>query len=465
MSPLFVNSSSGIPISLITTKNYDVWLSKQNPVIKSWLNSNHYSGSGVCVIPDKEGAICRIIFGIPERQGFFIAGDISTQIPPSQYILEEVCESLYSNNDSLNQLITDFAISWGLSNYRFDKYKKLAKALPTLAIKSQVILDEAQNYIDSIYLIRNLINTPASDLMPEDFSKVVDQLADKYHAKVSHTVGDQLLDDNYPTIHAVGRASVHEPRLIDLTWGDENAPKITLVGKGVCFDSGGLDLKPANGMRLMKKDMGGAAHVLGLANLIMAEKLPIQLRVLIPAVENAVSSNAFRPGDVIKTRQGLTVEVDNTDAEGRLVLCDALTEACSEKPNLILDFATLTGACRVALGTELPGFFCNDEQVASSLVKSGLSVHDPMWQLPLHQPYQEMLKSDIADTLNSAASGFGGAITAALYLQLFITKNTPWVHFDVMAWNNRKLPGRPIGGEAFAIRAVYDYLKDKYKKN
>jgi leucyl aminopeptidase len=298
--------------------------------------------------------------------------------------------------------------------------------------------------------------------MPEDLSRVSEQLANEYHASIKHLIGDELLENNYPTIHAVGRASIHQPRLIDLTWGQPDAPKITLVGKGVCFDSGGLDLKPSNAMRLMKKDMGGAAHVLGLAKLIMALNLPVRLRVLIPAVENAVSSNAFRPGDVLTTRQGITVEVDNTDAEGRLVLCDALTEADSENPEMIIDFATLTGACRVALGTELPGFFCNDQTLAQALQQSGDKVQDLVWQLPLHSPYQDMLKSDIADTLNSAPSPFGGAITAALYLQLFVSKNTPWVHFDVMAWNNRKLPGRPIGGEAFGIRAVYELLAQRY---
>jgi len=239
---------------------------------------------------------------------------------------------------------------------------------------------------------------------------------------------------------------------------------VTLVGKGVCFDSGGLDLKPASAMRQMKKDMGGSAHVLGLAMLIMRHKLPVRLRVLIPAVENAVSANAFRPGDVLKTRQCMTVEVDNTDAEGRLVLCDALTEADSEKPDLIIDFATLTGACRVALGTELPGFFSNDDSLAYELFQMSKFVKDPIWQLPLHAPYQSMLKSEIADTLNSVESPFGGAITAALYLQLFVSPSTPWVHFDVMAWNNRKLPGRPIGGEAFGIRAVFEYLKNRYQE-
>jgi len=255
---------------------------------------------------------------------------------------------------------------------------------------------------------------------------------------------------------------VHAPRLLDLHWGNKNHPKITLVGKGVCFDSGGLDIKPSAAMRNMKKDMGGAAHVMGLAHLIMSHDLPIQLRVLIPSVENAVSSNAFRPGDVLTTRKGLTVEVDNTDAEGRLVLCDALSEACNDDPELIVDYATLTGACRVALGTELPGFFSTDASVATDLMSAGLKSEDPVWQLPLHKPYRDLLKSNIADLSNCASTPFGGAITAALYLNEFIEKDIPWVHFDVMAWNNRPLPGRPIGGEAMGMRAVFELLQSKY---
>src|SRR5690554_6146932 len=262
-------------------------------------------------------------------------------------------------------------------------------------------------------------------------------------------------------IHAVGRASEHQPRLIDLRWGDDNHPKLTLVGKGICFDSGGLDIKPSSGMRQMKKDMGGAANVLGLAQLIMAKQLPVSLRVLIPAAENAISSNSFRPGDVISTRKGTTIEIDNTDAEGRLVLCDAITEAVSEKPELIIDFATLTGACRVALGTDLPGFFTNQQTIANELMLSAQKTSDPVWQLPLHQLYKEGLNSEIADMTNSAPTGLGGAITAALYLEHFV-EDIPWIHFDLMAWNLQARPGKPIGGEAMGIRTVCEYLQSRY---
>lgn len=384
-------------------------------------------------------------------------------MPQGTYILSKLPTALTPSETE--KFTLNFAISWGLASYTYERYKNDPKVLPILALSTQGQIDLANKTISSIYLVRDMINCPAGDLMPQDISQIVDELAAKYSGiSVKHIIGDELLKQNFPTIHAVGRASVHEPRLIDFTWGDSSHPKVTLVGKGVCFDSGGLDLKPASAMRNMKKDMGGSAHVLGLASMIIQHNLPIRLRVLIPAVENAVSSNAFRPGDVLTTRQGITVEIDNTDAEGRLVLCDALTEANSESPELIVDFATLTGACRVALGTELPGFFCNTDEVARDLNNSGQKTKDPIWQLPLFKPYQSMLSSQIADTQNSVDSPFGGAITAALYLQMFVSKDTPWVHFDVMAWNIRKLPGRPIGGEAFGIRAVFDYLQTKYSK-
>jgi leucyl aminopeptidase len=325
------------------------------------------------------------------------------------------------------------------------------------------LVDDAINYAEATALVRDLVNTPAADMMPENLAQSAQELAQRYNGEVKHIIGDELLEQNYPTIHAVGRASIHTPRLIDLTWGDNNHPKVTLVGKGVCFDSGGLDMKPAAGMRNMKKDMGGSAHVLGLAQLIMAYNLPINLRVLIPAVENAVSSNALRPGDVVTTRKGLTVEIHNTDAEGRLVLCDALCEAENDDPELIIDFATLTGAMRVALGTELPGFFSTNDEVAAGITLAGSKISDPVWRMPLYSPYDNLFSSTIADMTNCPTVPFGGAITAALYLQRFVGENTDWVHFDVMAFNTRHLSGRPLGGEAFGMRAVFDYLKSRYK--
>ena len=374
-----------------------------------------------------------------------------TQLPAVQFCL--ITEPQYQQA---------VVFGWAIGAYQFNRYRTQTQDLAILAVNDAALVESVNRQIAAVSLVRDLVNTPASDMMPEHLSEVTQQLAKQFNAKFSELVGDELLTHNYPTIHMVGRASVHAPRLLELTWGDENAPKVTLVGKGVCFDSGGLDIKPSSGMRLMKKDMGGAAHVLGLAQLIMANNLPVRLRVLIPAVENAISGNAMRPGDVIKTRKGLTVEIDNTDAEGRLVLCDALHEAQSEQPDILIDFATLTGAMRVALGTELPGFFANNQQTANQLLICGQQVDDPVWQMPLYQPYKALFKSDIADLANCSSAPFGGAITAALYLQAFIDDHPNWLHFDVMAWNVRKLSGRPVGGEAFAIRAVYHYLAQQY---
>ena len=318
--------------------------------------------------------------------------------------------------------------------------------------------------VRAIALVRDLVNMPATDMMPEHLDAAAKELAAEFGATHRSVVGDALLAERFPTIHAVGRASACAPRLIELGWGDPSHPEVVLIGKGVCFDSGGLDIKTADGMRYMKKDMGGAAHVLGIARLVMAEPLPVRLRVLIPAVENAISGNAFRPGDIIRTRKGLTVEVDNTDAEGRLVLCDAIALACERKPALIVDFATLTGAARSALGTDLPAMFCNDDKVAERLLDTSARVADPVWRMPLHQPYRKMLESRAADMLNSGRSPYAGAITAALFLESFVGSDVPWVHFDLMAWNVAASPGRPEGGEAMGLRAVHAYLTERFAK-
>jgi leucyl aminopeptidase len=312
-----------------------------------------------------------------------------------------------------------------------------------------------------VTLVRDLINTPAADMQPSHLAAEAEQLAYVQQAGSTVTVGEELLDRGLYAIHAVGRAAHDEPRLIDIRWGDPTNPLVVLVGKGVCFDSGGLDLKPSAAMRTMKKDMGGAAHVLGLAQLVMAERLPVHLRVLIPAVENAVSANAFRPGDVLATYKGITVEVDNTDAEGRLVLCDALALAAEEKPALIIDFATLTGAARTAVGAEIAAMFCNDDAVAEALAAAAQAVDDPVWRMPLHRGYDYLLDSKIADVANASNSPYGGAITAALFLERFVD-GLPWVHFDVMAFNVRPRAGRPEGGEAMGIRAVFRYLEERF---
>ena len=453
MSCAIAHQSGGTPLSIFEPQQYEHWLAEQPEATRQWLKNVAFSGKGAALIPAADGALERAIAVVNDLQDMFACGDLPTILPMGEYQVDNVRDP--------DRLVA-IAFAWGCGAYRYDRYRKSEGQSAQLNIDDADVVREAKDLIEAVSLTRDLVNTPASDMMPEDLASVTQHLAERFNAVFSQWTGDELKQQNYPMIHAVGRASVHEPRLLQLTWGNPEHPKVTLVGKGVCFDSGGLNLKPGNAMRLMKKDMGGAAQVLGLAQLIMARHLPVRLRVLIPAVENAVSGNAFRPGDIINTRQGLSVEIDNTDAEGRLVLCDALTEATAETPDLIVDFATLTGACRVALGTELPGFFTNQLSLAGDLMQSGERVSDPVWSLPLHQPYKEFLKSDVADLVNCASTPFGGAITAALYLQNFVA-DVPWVHFDIMAWNNRKQPGRPTGGEAMGIRAVFEYLHNRFQ--
>lgn len=453
MNTLLIHANEGIDLHVLSTEQFSSWLTYQSSLTQQWLTQTKFSGSGLSLIPNTNGAIELALFVVEKPDFAFACGDLINQLPQGQYLLK---------TDNANTV--SVAFSWAIGSYRFTRYKSNDKAHPVLAINDKNIIDKTIKQTQATALVRDLINTPPSDMMPEHLSEAMSLLANSFAAQFTEIVGDDLLVQNYPTIHAVGRASCHAPRLLDLHWGDKNDPKVTLVGKGVCFDSGGLDLKPAAGMRFMKKDMGGAAHVLGLAQLIMSNNLPINLRVLVPAVENAVSNNAFRPGDVIITRKGLTVEIDNTDAEGRLVLGDALTEAENDSPELLIDFSTLTGAMRIALGTELPGFFSTNEQVALELTQAGKRVDDPVWRMPLYQPYKDLFKSEIADMTNCPTVPQGGAICAALYLQAFINKGTDWLHFDIMAWNNRKLSGRPIGGEAFGIRAVFNYLETRYNK-
>jgi len=437
---------------VILAKNqYTEWVASQNDITKQWLTNTTYPAKGLSLVPAANGSLAFALYCVEDTNNHFCIGDLPAQLPIGHYKL---------STDQANQSAIAFA--WLAGCYRFEGYKTKKTPLPTLAIDAPAIVDNAIIEAQATALVRDMVNTPAADMMPQDIAQCAIDLTEQFGGDVTQLIGDELLAKNYPTIHAVGRASDNKPQLIDLTWGAASAPLVTLVGKGVCFDSGGLDLKPAAGMRYMKKDMGGSAHVLGLAHLIMANNLPVRLRVLIPAVENAVSANAMRPGDVITTRSGTTVEIDNTDAEGRLVLCDALSEAINDNPEILIDFATLTGAMRVALGSELPGFFATDKQVAIDLMSIGETNSDPVWHMPLHKPYQAMLSSEVADMSNCASTPLGGHITAALYLEHF-TKNHPnWLHFDIMAWNNRKLSGRPIGGEAFGIRTVYQHLANSY---
>ena len=457
MNNLLNAENTGTPLIIIEKTAYQAWLESQDKQSQTWLSNTQFTGSGLALIPNNHGELSQALFVVNDANDFFACGDLIKQLPQGQYLLTSAAE-----------YVEAISFGWLVGAYTFDRYisNKPDKTFASLAITDAEgnanIVENAIKFAQATALTRDLVNTPAADMMPVDIAQASLELAEKFNGDVKQIIGDELIVQNYPTIHAVGRASIHTPRLIDLTWGDSQNPQITLVGKGVCFDSGGLDMKPAAGMRNMKKDMGGAAHVLGLAQLIMAHNLPINLRVLIPAVENAVSSNALRPGDVVTTRKGLTVEIHNTDAEGRLILCDALAEAENDEPELIIDFATLTGAMRVALGTELPGFFSNNDQVAADITTAGLKNSDPVWRMPLHKPYDNLFESTIADMTNSPTQPFGAAISAALYLQRFVDK-TDWVHFDVMAFNVRHLTGRPLGGEAFGIRAVFDYLEARFK--
>ena len=389
------------------------------------------------------------------------AGDNSNDALAIASVATNLPTGSYSAQSSLSEAAL---VAWSLAQYQFDRYKPQQTPPRILAVRAQelpAVLAEA----DAVYLVRDLINTPANDLGPQELADVTAKIASEHGAEFKQWVGDELLRDNFPAIHAVGRAAAAAPRLLSLVWGDENHPRVTLVGKGVCFDSGGLDIKPSSGMRLMKKDMGGAAHVLGLAQWLMTHRVPIRLHVLIPAVENAIDAQAYRPGDVLAMRNGLKVEIHNTDAEGRLVLADALVKACEEKPELIIDFATLTGAARVAVGAEIAAMFVNNDELADALNQSARETRDPVWRMPLFEGYAEMFSSTVADFSNATDSPYAGAITAALFLQRFITGNIPWVHFDMMAWNVGNKPGKPEGGEAMGVRAVGQYLRAKYSSS
>ena len=441
----------GHPITVIEAKHYEQWLSDQPDNVRNWLSQSGFEGKGHQLIPLPDGTLDQVVVVVEGDRSVWQLSDLATSLPKAAYFLNGPSDQLSAA-----------ALGWVLGQYQFSRYKNVEEKA-TLYINDEAVVKDVIALAKGVTLTRNLVNTPAGDMMPEHLSDAMHSLAKEFQADFSEVVGDELIQQNFPTIHMVGRASDHAPRLLELTWGDKSNPTLCLVGKGVCFDSGGLDLKPTAGMRLMKKDMGGAAHVLGLAAIVMAKALPVRLRVLVPAVENAVSGNAFRPGDVVTTRKGLTVEIDNTDAEGRLILCDALALADDEKPDLIIDFATLTGAARVALGLELPGFYSTEETFAKDLLDSGVDEEDQVWRLPLHQPYASYLKGSISDLVNCSPTPMGGSITAALYLQQFV-ENSPWVHFDVGAWNDRARPGRPKGGEAMGIRAVFKALEKRYSK-
>ncbi len=413
-----------------------------------------------CLLPGEKGELDAVLIGQPKVLDTWTLAGLAQSLPPCAYALPEGLNA---------QQATALSLGWQLGQYRFDRYKQKDSdedtAKPTLVMAAGSDATADATYVEAAtaatFLVRDLINTPVNDMGPAELEAAARSLAADHGMEINTIVGDDLLTQNYPMIHAVGRASASAPRLIDMSWGPEDAPKVTLVGKGVCFDTGGLNMKSGAGMKLMKKDMGGAAQVLGAAKLIAMLNLPVRLRVLVGAVENSIDGNAMRPSDVMTTRKGITVENNNTDAEGRLVLGDALWEGSSNQPDLLIDCATLTGAARVALGTELPAFFCNDPDTAAALKTAGLSVDDPFWELPLHQPYRSMLDGKIADLSNISSGSYGGAITAGLFLQEFVQPDVTWIHVDFMAWNLRSLPGRPEGGEAMGMRALVQLIQDR----
>jgi leucyl aminopeptidase len=422
--------------------------------VVAWLESTGFNGAAgqLALLPGDNGRLARVFVGTEAEDWLWALGDLPTRLPAGRYALERA--------DNPRQA-TRAALGWALGSYAFTRYRKRERKAIDLVWPKAADRDYVTRTAEAIYLVRDLVNTPAADLGPAELADAARALARKHRARFQVIVGEALLKRNFPMVHAVGKGSARAPRLIDIAWGTRG-PRITLVGKGVCFDSGGLDLKPSSGMKMMKKDMGGAAHALGLASMVMAAKLPVRLRVLIPAVENMVSGTSFRPLDVVPTRKGLTVEIGNTDAEGRLILADALALGDADKPALMIDFATLTGAARVALGPDLPALFTDHDDLANDILRHATAEADPAWRLPLWRGYRSGLDSKVADLNNISESGFAGAIYAALFLKEFVSDTTPWAHFDIYAWNNRTRPGRPEGGEAMVLRGLFALLKERF---
>ena len=449
------NGQTAIAIHIVDKTGFDGWLAAQSATVRAAVNAQKFVGAAndLAVLPGDKPGDWAAVAGVPDTQklGIWNLAKASESLPEGVY-------------RSVEADAGEAMLGWMLGQYRYDEYLSDPRitGARVLLVKEPGRIHGAALQAAATALVRDLVNQPAGDLGPNGLEAEAKRIAKMHKTDIDVTGGDAL-ETGYPLIHAVGKAAMreHAPRLIELLWGDERHPRIAVVGKGITFDSGGLSMKTPTGMRIMKKDMGGAAHALALAELIMAAHLPVRLHLLIAAAENSVAGNALRPGDVIKSRQGTTVEIDNTDAEGRLVLADALTKAVEDKAELIIDFATLTGAARVALGPDLPAMFSNDDDVAEALQSASRLVNDPLWRMPLWAPYADMLDSDIADTANSGGA-FAGAVTAALFMQKFVPDDVPWVHLDTYAWRPIGKPGRPTGGEALGLRAVFRYLADRF---
>jgi len=421
--------------------------------MKAWAGANDFKAQSgrILLCPDSKGALAAVLFGKSGQP--LDTGKLGATLPEGNYHFDGHLDDAHLAS-----------LGWLLGSYQFTQYKNMKPKGAKLVVPEGVDGDALVREAEAVFLARDLINTPANDMGPDALEKTIRTLGRAFKAQVSVIKGDALLKKNFPMIHAVGRASADAPRLIDLKWGNAKHPKVTLVGKGVIFDSGGLNIKPGNSMALMKKDMGGAANTIALARMIMAAKLPVRLRLLVPAVENAISGNAFRPGDILPSRKGLTVEIGNTDAEGRLILGDALALGDEEKPDLMIDMATLTGAARVALGPDLPPFYTHDLELAEAISSTSMDVFDPLWHMPLWDPYQKMLASKIADVNHISTGGFAGSITAALFLSRFVEHAKSWAHFDIYGWTPTAKPWMPVGGEAQGIRTLFEVIKNKYWK-
>ncbi|MBX4899388.1 MULTISPECIES: leucyl aminopeptidase family protein [Rhizobium] len=449
-TPFNTKGGSTLPIFAVTPAHIET--GTIDPIALDWARKAGYkaeSGS-LLLIPTAEGHLGGALYGLgtnPSEQPY-ITGRLARALPAGEWHIETA--PLTANR---------LALGFGLGSYRFDRYKSEKSPRATLMIPRDADGADIKRQLAGVFLARDLINTPTNDMGPDQLEAAFRALAGHYKAEISVITGDELLKQNFPLVHTVGRASADAPRLLELRWGKKGHRKVTLVGKGVCFDTGGLDIKPAASMLLMKKDMGGAANVMGLALMIMDAKLKVDLRVIVPVVENAISSNAFRPGDIYRSRKGLTVQIDNTDAEGRLILADALAYADEEEPELLIDMATLTGAARVALGPDLPPFFTDDANLAHELTEASLETDDPIWRLPLYAGYEKDIRTKFADLTNAPAGGMAGSITAALFLKRFVSKAKSWVHFDIYGWAPSERPHSPGGGEAQAIRALFHHIR------
>ena len=449
MSP----STLPLPLHVLLPGHFDGWLAAQPAAVQAWVRAQGFTGAPgtLLSIPGADG-LAGAAIGVGDALDPAAYAHAPFGLPAGDWA---VAAPLGADQQAALEL------GWGMGGYRFNRYRKPARQ-PARLVSAAPDAD-AQAVLEAVLRVRDWVNTPTEDMGPQQLEDIARELAAAHGAQVQVIAGDALLEANYPTLHAVGRASHRAPRIIELSWGDETHPRLVLVGKGVCFDTGGLDLKGADGMRNMKKDMGGAAHALALAGLVMARKLPVRLSLLVPAVENAVGPNALRPGEVVITRAGISVEIDNTDAEGRLILCDALARASELQADAILDFATLTGAARVALGPDMPALFANDDTLANAWQSAGAVVRDPVWRMPLWRPYLRYLNSHVADLAN-AGSRMAGAVTAALYLERFVPPRTPWAHLDTYAWTDADRPGHPAGGEALGLRAAWAMLKQRYAR-